>query len=218
MERRLGRPDRVRAAESGERCRGRRGRKRLAWRRRGGARRRFVHQSSHDWRRILSYRDTFPACDNFKIAKNVRENDFPSFQGINRRRDGSASQHGVPFGKTAAADAAGHSFVVNCQESGKRLSLVRVAGDRSRDQDRGIEHRLAQSGSVFDLLVSDGIHDRVPIETAGRLALVNRRCRVLGPWMICVRPDEAPGHLDALRGQARSLREVVGDLELVRGG
>jgi hypothetical protein len=47
---------------------------------------------------------------------------------------------------------------------------------------------------------------------------VNRRCRVLGPWMICVRPDEAPGHLDALRGQARSLREVVGDLELVRGG
>ena len=87
------------------------------------------------------YRIAIHSCegDNFKIAKNVRGNDFPRFQGMNRRRERSASQHGVQFGKTVAADAAGHGFVVDCQESGKRLSVVRVAGDRSRDQDRGIE-------------------------------------------------------------------------------
>jgi hypothetical protein len=90
MERRFGRPDRARAAESGERRRCRRNRKRLAWRSRGGARRRFVHRSSHDWRRILS-----------------------------------------------------------------------------------IEIGFHSPEASLDLLVSDGMHDRVPIETAGRLALVN---------------------------------------------
>ena len=77
--------------------------------------------------------------DNFKIGKNVRGNDFPRFQGINRRRERSASQHGVQFAKTVAADTAGDGFVVDCQENGKRLSVVQVAGDRSCDQDGGIE-------------------------------------------------------------------------------
>jgi hypothetical protein len=77
--------------------------------------------------------------DNLKIGKNLCGTDFPRCQRINRRRERCASQHGRQFGKTVAADAAGHGFVVDWQESGKRLGMVRVAGDRSCDRDGGTE-------------------------------------------------------------------------------
>jgi hypothetical protein len=94
--------------------------------------------------------------------------------------------------------------------------VVRVAGDRSCDQDGGIEigfHRPEASLICSSRMVSTMVSQLKPLASGPG----EPRCRVLGPWMIYVRPDEAPGHLDVLREQARNLREVAGELESVWG-
>jgi hypothetical protein len=52
--------------------------------------------------------------ENLKIRKNVRGDEFPRLQGINRWREGRTGKNGIKFGEPVAADTASNGLIADC--------------------------------------------------------------------------------------------------------